>query len=952
MPLRCAEVISLSLDAQRDDIASVIAAAVPEAFVCTQLTCTSDVACEQEEFLYLTELREGMMVDAQILSRGIAHLVSKNKFATIELTLKPFMQGKHLHVGLHGFWTFEKVKFQGVLLGKDSYRQFYLIEPGEPFVQEKHLRSLDKIRDSFAQTGYFDGTVSSEFIRNYQTKSVMVLVTLNKGAHFTVGDVNFVLQAGPHITPEEHAFVRGKIRSRFIKRLHGTKYNKEVLDTQALLIKNYLARRGYLQASIALDERVDRQHKKVHLDFIFDVHQKKEFIIAGNRFFSTKVLLKKLLAFGRSAWLLPASVLAQELIKTYRDKGFWDIAIEPREQGSRAFFMISEGGRARITDVRIEGAEYRDSGILAKKFFAPFINHKHYDATLEKKALDALVDFYVREGFVAVRIASKDYVRTDSNGHTLVVTLEEGVRSFLTEVKVFGFDEFDHGGPLAEFHAQTQAVPFDVERVQTQRAWLQEQLHKRGYVRADIKPEFERGNGTVAVTWRIASGPKVTFGKTVVVGSSLFPYKCVARELCYKDGDIWDKKKLKESLLKLRALDVFEGIQLQPGPLDEKAMEQTVLLKLQRDDPYELRARVGFGLQQMGRQEFSFSGLTYKVGGAFLYKNPTNVGDLIGIEANVTRADRTASIRYGRPWFFNIPARTIYKAYSNKHQHPGLIETKKNLYEVTQQGFLVDVTRVYPFADCGINLGVEWMRTVMRDDDLPLQTMVADRLARAINFEPQLLDKHIPYFVFEPTALFDFLDNTLDPTRGSLTLLSLKGMFPIGKVDRRAYFLKLQLEQSLFIPLEPFILCLRVRLGHIFHQDFKNIMPTERYYLGGSHSIRSYDPDRCPPLGEFVDSKGCVQCVPQGGKSMANINIEVRVPVYKQLGVAFFQDIGALSTDRIIDVKKSDVLAGTGFGIRYKTPIGPLRFDIAWKWKTTHKHESRYAWFLTFGHAF
>lgn len=130
-------------------------------------------------------------------------------------------------------------------------------------------------------------------------------------------------------------------------------------------------------------------------------------------------------------------------------------------------------------------------------------------------------------------------------------------------------------------------------------------------------------------------------------------------------------------------------------------------------------------------------------------------------------------------------------------------------------------------------------------------------------------------------------------------------------------------------------------------------MPPERFYLGGSHSLRGYPPDHCPPLGSFINEKGEKKWVPQGGKTIMNINIELRVPTFiAPLQGAIFQDFGVLVQDTKLISDDTTKLAATGFGFRYLTPIGPLRFDIGWKWKKSHPDESRHTWFLIFGHAF
>lgn len=182
--------------------------------------------------------------------------------------------------------------------------------------------------------------------------------------------------------------------------------------------------------------------------------------------------------------------------------------------------------------------------------------------------------------------------------------------------------------------------------------------------------------------------------------------------------------------------------------------------------------------------------------------------------------------------------------------------------------------------------------------------------------------------------------------------MSLKGMVPLEKKYKDSFFIKLLFEQSCFIPLKSVVAAIRFRFGHIFYRQLSAIMPSERFYLGGSHSLRGYEADLAPPLGIFSDNDADDHVVPRGGKSMLNGNIELRFPIAKKIGCVLFQDFGALSGDNFADFKPHNILAATGFGARFFTPLGPLRFDIGWKWKRQQLVERAYAWFLTFGQAF
>ena len=197
---------------------------------------------------------------------------------------------------------------------------------------------------------------------------------------------------------------------------------------------------------------------------------------------------------------------------------------------------------------------------------------------------------------------------------------------------------------------------------------------------------------------------------------------------------------------------------------------------------------------------------------------------------------------------------------------------------------------------------------------------ISRELARVIQFEPTLVDKRIPYLYAEPSVTFEHFDNKADPSRGFFSTFSLKAMIPPGISD--GWFVKATLEQSLFYPLYDSVIgALRWRVGHIFNAKFSTILPTERFYLGGANSLRGYETNMVPPLNDVACDGKCIW-VPVGGKTMANINAELRFPLYKRLSGVVFTDMGILTQDRFADIAANKWLGASGFGLRLGHLLG------------------------------
>lgn len=917
-----------------------------QSYTIGQCTYESDIFLEQAEFDYLVDLPAGKIVSAADIKQAFFYLNKKGIFETIELEINQHEQTHELilHFILHGQAQFAKLIIKGLLVGKDAYQNYYFMQPGELFDEAKHNDSCRAIEQAFAQQGYLDGHVHSIIKHDLKTKAVTVTLYLNRQDRYTIGTAALKL-----IAPNEHYQVESlsdQLRCRFLDTLSGSWYDKEQITHETRALHHYLTRKGFLQPTIELQEQINHTTKKVDILFTIQLQHRKAFTFCGNQFFSRKQLRDVILEFGTSAGLLPIPLLAEEIEKAYHDKGFWHVSIDAQEHNDQALFAIKEGKRATISHVEFRGIHFGDPQQLEQEHFGRLLKNNYFDAHNLKKSLDSLLDYYVKQGFWAARISKQELMPGEDETHyTLIVTIDEQEQTYLGHITV------SHYPALAEqLIPMGSGKPFNLVFIQKQQEWLNNYFKQQGYDNINLKPEYNRQDNQLNVTWHVDITPsQKLFGKTVIHGCTPLKFSYVMRELAYRQKQPWKKDKVKRSLLNLRALHGFQHISLFPDynfPFDN---EQPILLKIYKDDPFELRARGGLALRQLSKY-FAFSGVTYTAGGTFLYKNPLNYGDALRVNIDMSRSRRVAQLQYHVPWLFKWPVRTMFQGYSNKYVQPGIVNELKHLYDVTQQGFLIGTRRIWDHVQNGWTIGVEWMKTQINTEN-PCE--ISDtQVARAIFFEPHLLDHNIAYVIIEPTVFIDYLDNQLNPTCGSLSLFSIKGMFPISSIGIQAYLLKFLIEQSIFIPVRSVVIALRARVGHIFHEKFSTIMPTERFYLGGAHSIRSYETDAVPPLGKIVDARGREILVPQGGKSMFSINIEVRFPLYRECGGVLFQDFGALSTNNFMSITNKDIVAGTGFGLRYNTPLGPARLDIGFKWQVPDPLLLRYAWFLSIGHAF
>lgn len=170
-------------------------------------------------------------------------------------------------------------------------------------------------------------------------------------------------------------------------------------------------------------------------------------------------------------------------------------------------------------------------------------------------------------------------------------------------------------------------------------------------------------------------------------------------------------------------------------------------------------------------------------------------------------------------------------------------------------------------------------------------------------------------------AAYDGTDSLLNPTEGVRARLDLKP-FAGTLASEFTSFLEVDARASTYWDIldnDAYVLAARGRLGSVVSAAFDDVPQNHRLYSGGGGSVRGYGKDEIGPLDEDGE--------PLGGRSVAELGIEMRAKVYGDLGVVVFADAGTVDRDLFPDFGVIQYAAG--LGVRYYSPIGPIRLDVA-----------------------
>lgn len=907
-----------------------------------KITFESNVPFSKSEFFYLTNLSPNTQISQKEIHKAYKQLKNKKRFSHIDIEIIKDKEDNNLHFNLVANWIFKQLKISGIWFGKNQFEDLYLQHPGDIFNISLHEESIDAIKQLLHDQGYLNCSLRDELIYNPMDKTITAKAKIKRKSRFHIDNIDFKIN---NISQQEKLLLSHKLKKTFSELFINRHYSKHLVIKIKAQIKSVLKKLNFSQNKIQI-KRLVKQNNKISLLFLIQVEPQTTFLFKKNSFFTSKEINKKTIDQEQPKWLLSPDIIAEQILHEYYKKGFWHATIHYEKIGTNNYeFTINENNRILIEKIIIKDIKTNKTE-ENKFFFNDILKQKTYDEEILNKCIEKLKTFYLKHGFWNFKIIDQQFIK-NSNKYTILFIIQKETQKFLGPITINDPKNIISADFFKKYNDQSQSaiVPFNPYWLQEQKIQLLTALQQKGYWYANAQPKLKEvpKKETVCINWNIIPNEQVTFGKVLIRGSTKLPFNRILKELQFKEGMLWDRKKLEYSRKKLKDLDTFKYIQLQPIELSKQKGQKPIVITLLDDDPLEIRIRTGYFLTSknflLKRQS------TIKIGGSLIIKNPLNYADKLSFNADFTKFERCFDFDYKIPRPFNTSTTGKLKAYAHKYTHPLEIGKSNSAYEAIQNGFLLGFENEYsPHCFWGLNIGNEWMQT--------------SRIRGNIKLANNMINNTIPYFFIEPNIIIDRLDDKLQTTKGTLTFLSLKTMIPETnhRFTSEIFTSKIMFDHSYFYPIYKKIICaLRIRWGHIFREKFEYIMPIERFYLGGPYTLRGYEKDSLPPLGKTtkINPNGSVstEYTIQGGSSMLNGNFEIRFPIYKSFGGVFFQDVGTLSQSGFLGFTKK-WYPTSGCGLRYQTPIGALRFDIGWKWKKSLPEDSSYTWYLTLGQAF
>ncbi|WP_081952974.1 autotransporter assembly complex family protein [Rhizobium sp. YS-1r] len=393
---------------------------------------------------------------------------------------------------------------------------------------------------------------------------------------------------------------------------------------------------------------------------------------------------------------------------------------------------------------------------------------------------------------------------------------------------------------------------------------------------------------TIDVVLGAAGGPMAPFGAVAVKGSRTVDAAFISRYSRLDRGGRYSPEQLKKANDRLRELGVFSSVTIREA--DRLAPNGSLPLTIEVSEGKH--RYFGFGAEYS-----SIDGIGLE--GYWGHRNLFGEAESLRIEGKVSGIgattdlgtyDYSAGIIFTKPGAF-VPEATFESRLEAKSETPDAYEAQSITYSASIAYELNDRDKLTAGGE------IAWINT---DDAFG---------------KNQYLTVSLP-LGFERDAR----DNKLDPTEGYHATLAAKPSYEL--LDGTVFS---SFEGSIsgylgFGEENGIVLAGRLAAGTLVGaDDLESIPATRRFFAGGGGSVRGYAYREISPYNSADE--------PTGGRSYTLGSFEVRVKVSESIGIVPFIDVGTVSTGIMPDF--SDIRAGAGIGVRYATPFGPLRLDVA-----------------------
>jgi outer membrane protein insertion porin family len=805
------------------------------------------------------------------------------------------------------------------------------------------------------ERGYLHAAISPRPQIEHAPERATLVFTIDPGVRTTIGSIEIIGQ--PPVT-----------RADLLRRLGlapGAPYQREALNAR---IERYIEDRrkdGYYEAKILPVVRVADGDRVADLTLTVSPGPRVRVVFTGDP-----------LPSDRRAELVPVEregSVDEDLLEDssnrieeyLRAQGYRDAAApHTREEVNGDLvitFAVKRGQLYKVSTFEISGnvsiplADF-ESGLRLR-------DGQPFSGARLDGDVQMIEDLYHRRGFASARVQSAVEIVTPTPPPAQVpvavrVVINEGARTIVDSVAFAGNQAVPEATLRARLKLQSGA-PYVPGQLAVDRDAIQLAYQDLGYESAtvDARPEFSQNDTHVAVTFVVREGPQVFVDHVLIVGNVRTSAGTIEQELQVKPGDPFSLSAINESQRRLAALGLFRRARISELRHGGETVRD-LLVTIEEAPPttvgygggVEGKLRVVGGTEpgSVATERFEVAPRAFfEIGRRNVFGKNRSVNFFSSISLHPPQERASALTEYRVVGTFREPR--VFNTGADAFVNATFEQQTRSSFNFSRRSLSADIARHVTRA-VSVTGSYQIQRTRVFDE-------------RLSDEDTLLVNRTFPQFrlsSFSASAIRDTRDDPVDP--GSGQYLSASGQLAARAIGSQIGFVKSFFTGQTFriVPhTNRIVFAGNARLGlaagfprEPVDDQIRSLPQSERFYAGGDTTIRGFALDRVgthhvPALpSDTLDEN----LLPIGGNSVVIFNAELRAPVSTALGVVGFLDTGNVYK-RVADIDLGEMRSAVGGGVRYKSPFGPIRFDLGFK-VGRQPGEGLTAWFVSFGQAF
>ncbi len=592
----------------------------------------------------------------------------------------------------------------------------------------------------------------------------------------------------------------------------------------------------------------------------------------------------------------------------YEKKGFYlvdvESDIEPKGKGKvEVSFNIEENEKVKIKKVIFLGNEdFKDEELQKAISTRPenalsfltksgaFINEEYENDSYRLKY------FYLDHGYIEISIDDPQaFLSPDKKEVTVVYHLEEGPQYFVRNLDIKGDLIKEEEELLGELKLEPGVV-FSRGDLQSDIETLARIYADEGYADANVvpRPNVIKEETKVDLTLHVQKGLKIYIERIEITGNTKTRDKVIRRQMKITEGELYSASVITESEQNIKRLGFFKSVKIVPSPGSGPSLRKLSVI-VEEKPTGSISAGAGFSTVE----EFMFNAQVSQ-------KNLFGRGQSLSASVHYGKNTQSGMVSFSDPYLLDTRFSTSVT---------GRLQRRSYLsFDREDMGGSLTFGRLLPRSEFSrIYITYQFQKTELS------------------NFESAYaILNRIPLNTTTSSAELSFRRNTtnnyLDPSKGTYLELSYEyaGRLLGGDNDFNKYELEYRHYKPVFWKT---YLAFRGELGLLDHDQGRRLLITERYFLGGIYDLRGFETRSIGPT--YPSDNPYYSDVTIGGNKQVVLGLDYVIPISEQLGfkgVIFFDAGNAFNDDEPIDPE--EFRTDWGVGIRWMSPMGPLRFEL------------------------